>query len=84
MASLTRRNEFGQAPGDGKGQDICHAVVHGATKSQTRLNDWTTSTMFLKSQTLGIICYIIMQGLEPKFQQTSFKYLGKSVSLNDI
>jgi len=32
-------HEFEQAPGDGDGQGGRCAVVHGATKSQTRLSD---------------------------------------------
>ena len=35
MASLIHWNEFGEAPGDGKGQETWHVVVHGVTKSQT-------------------------------------------------
>ena len=37
--------EFEQAPGDGKGQGSLRAVVHGVAKSQTRLSDWTTTTI---------------------------------------
>ena len=32
-------HEFEQAPGDREGQRSLHAVVHGVTKSWTRLND---------------------------------------------
>ena len=35
--------ECEQAPGGGEGQGSPHAEVHGITKSQTRLSDWTTT-----------------------------------------
>ena len=37
--------EFGQAPGDGEGQEweAWHAAVHGIARSQTRLSGWTTT-----------------------------------------
>ena len=34
-------HEFEQAPGVGDGQGSWHAAVHGVTKSQTWLSDWT-------------------------------------------
>ena len=34
-------HEFQQALGDGEGQEGWRAVVHGITKSQTRLSGWT-------------------------------------------
>ena len=36
-------HEFEQALGDGEGQGTWRAAVHGVAKSQTRLNDWTTT-----------------------------------------
>ena len=36
--------EFEQAPGDGEEQGSCHASVHGVTKSQTQLRDWTENS----------------------------------------
>ena len=33
--------EFEQAPGVGDGQEAWRAAVHGVTKRQTRLSDWT-------------------------------------------
>ena len=36
-------HEFEQAPGDGKGWGAWCAAVHGATKNQTQLSDWTTT-----------------------------------------
>ena len=35
------RHGFGWTPGVGDGQDSWHAAVHGVTKSQTPLSDWT-------------------------------------------
>ena len=32
-------HEFEQALGVGDGREVCHAAVHGVTKSQTRLSD---------------------------------------------
>ena len=32
-------HEFERAPGDGEGQEIWCAAIHGVTKSRTRLND---------------------------------------------
>ena len=32
-------HEFEQTPGDGEGQEVWHAVVHGVTKTQTQLSD---------------------------------------------
>ena len=32
-------HEFEQAPAHGEGWEAWHAVVHGVTKSQTRLSD---------------------------------------------
>ena len=29
-----------------KDREACHAAVHGVTKSQTRLSNWTTMTSF--------------------------------------
>ena len=34
---------FEQAPGDSEGQEVWHAAVHRATKSQTWLNEGTIS-----------------------------------------
>ena len=34
-------HEFKQAPGVGDGQEAWCAAVHGVTKNQTQLNDWT-------------------------------------------
>ena len=34
-------HEFEQVPGAGNGQGTWHAAVHGVTKSQTWLRDWT-------------------------------------------
>ena len=39
-------HEFNQSLGNGEGQGV-HSIVHGATKSQTWLSDWTTK-MWLK------------------------------------
>ena len=36
-------HEFEQALGDGEGQEAWCATVHGVTKSQTWLSDWTTT-----------------------------------------
>ena len=36
--------EFEQAPGVGDGQEAWCAAVHGVTKSQTRLSNWTELT----------------------------------------
>ena len=38
-------DEFEQTPGDSEGQTAWCAVVDGAAKSQTRLNDWATTKM---------------------------------------
>ena len=38
-------DEFEQTPGDSEGQRAWCAVVYGAAKSQTRLNDWATTKM---------------------------------------
>ena len=38
------QHEFEQAPGISEGQETWHAAVHGVTKSQTWLSDWTTAT----------------------------------------
>ena len=35
-------HEFEQTPGDSEGQGYQYPVVHGVTKSQTQLRDWTT------------------------------------------
>ena len=32
-------HELGQTPGDGEGQGVRHAAVHGVAKSHTRLSD---------------------------------------------
>ena len=37
-------HEFKQTRGDGDGQETWCAAVHGVTKSQTWLSDWTTTT----------------------------------------
>ena len=37
-------HEFGQTPGNGEGQGACCTAVHGVTKSQTQLSNWTTTT----------------------------------------
>ena len=37
-------HESEQTPGDGEGWEACWAAVHGVTKSQTWLSDWTTAT----------------------------------------
>ena len=37
-------HEFDQTPGDGEGQEARWAAVHGVTKSQTGLRDWTSTT----------------------------------------
>ena len=37
-------HELGQTLGDGEGHGDWHAAVHGVTKSQTRLGNWTTTT----------------------------------------
>ena len=43
MASLTHGYEFEQAPGDGKvGGGAWYAVIHGFTKSWTRLNNYNS------------------------------------------
>ena len=34
-------HEFEQAPGVGDGREACHTTVHGVTKSQTQLSNWT-------------------------------------------
>ena len=36
-------NDYGD--GDGKGPEAWHAAVHGVTKSQTWLSDWTTTKL---------------------------------------
>ena len=36
-------HEFEQAPGEGERQGPWYAAVHGVTKSQTRLSNWTTT-----------------------------------------
>ena len=37
-------HEFEQALGDGEGQEDWRAAVHGVTKNQTQLSDWTTAS----------------------------------------
>ena len=37
-------HEFGYTLGVGDGQEAWRAVVHGVTKSQTRLSNWTELT----------------------------------------
>ena len=39
-------HEFEQAPGVGDGQESLHAAVHGVTRSQTRLSDFTFTFHF--------------------------------------
>ena len=39
-------HEFEQTPGGSEGREAWHAAVHGAAKSQTWLNDWTTTNSF--------------------------------------
>ena len=43
MASSTQWTWVWASLGDGKGQGSLCAAVHGATKSQTRLSDWTAT-----------------------------------------
>ena len=47
-------HEFEQTPGEGEGQWSLAAVVHGVAKIQTRLSDWTTTTVFLWIIGLGM------------------------------
>ena len=35
-------HELGQTPGDGENREAWHATVHGVTRSQTQLANWTT------------------------------------------
>ena len=44
LDSITDGHELGQTPGDGEGQEAGHVAVHGVSKSQTRLGDWTTTS----------------------------------------
>ena len=41
MKSQLDEHGFGWTPGVDDGQGAWHAVVHGVTKSQTRLSEWT-------------------------------------------
>ena len=41
---LLNGHEFEQTLGDGEGREAWCAAVHGVTKSQTGLSDWTTAT----------------------------------------
>ena len=34
----------------GKDREAWHAAVHGVTKSQTRLSDWTTTTLYIENK----------------------------------
>ena len=43
-------HEFEQTLGDGKGQGVWHAAVHGVAKSQTWLSNWTTTAAYWGSQ----------------------------------
>ena len=44
MASQLNRHKFVQDPGDGEGQgSLACYPVHGVTKGQIRLSDWTTT-----------------------------------------
>ena len=57
-------HEFEQTLGDSEGQGSPAAAVHGVTKSQTWLSDWTTITfytnhMFKKTQKMKI--FLILQ-----------------------
>ena len=55
-------HEFEQTPGDSEGQGSLAATVHGVTKSQTQLRDWTTTTSpqfvldFLTDTQIHITC----------------------------
>ena len=63
--------EFEQAPGDGDGQGAWGAAVHGVTKSQTRLRDWTTTMNFsLDLKTLTPVSSPTCAGL----QRTSWDF----------
>jgi len=42
---LLNGHEFEQSPRDSEGQGSLGAVVHGVTKSRTRLSDRTTTTL---------------------------------------
>ena len=42
-------HEFEQVPGDVKDKEDWHAAVHGVTKSQTRLSDFTSFHFSSKS-----------------------------------
>ena len=45
-------NEFEHTPGDSDGQEAWHATVHGISKSQKWLSNWTTMAI---SQTLSFV-----------------------------
>ena len=45
LDGITIGHEFEQAPGVGDGQGSLECAVHGVTKSQTRLSNWTELVM---------------------------------------
>ena len=50
-------HEFGQTPGDSEGQETWCAAVHGVTKSQTWLSDWTATTTSLKALSSNTVTF---------------------------
>ena len=48
-------HEFEQVPEIGEGQEAWHTAVHGVTKSQTRLSDWTELNWIDNSQVINLL-----------------------------
>ena len=50
MYHSINEHKFEQTPGDGEGQGSPAGSVHGVTKSQTWLSDWTTAIKWKKKK----------------------------------
>ena len=63
-------HEFEQAPGVGDGQGSLVCAVHGITKSQTQLSDWTE--LNIKQDILRNYCFTVEVLIEPTRQVVWF------------
>ena len=53
-------HEFGQTLGDGEGKGSLAAAVHGVSKTQTWLSDWTTIKQWLSKKQFGLRLLLII------------------------
>ena len=64
-------HEFELTPGDREDREAWHAAVHGVTKSQTRVSDWTTIIIHITHQerSSGPKCSLVPLKKNPKDSQ---------------